>query len=224
MSSHAVRRFSAAGHQSGSRLPLLVIPLLSTAFGVVQGTAIDAVLPMAIFGLAWGLAAAAIAPRVVRLGVRSGVWADVPLALALPLAWLVLGGGLLGSLLAVSPQAQLDLFQQSRFGLFFAAIHSVFEWLLIPAIVMLNWRQPARHWIVVAAAVLFYAGRMSSALYFAPHAMAWGADPGLATLDDVQQWMNLNWVRLVIQDTATAILLLLTAFVPVRPPADQTVK
>lgn len=220
MSSQAVIRPAATGHLSGRRFSLAAIPLLSTAFGVVQGTTINAVLPMATFGLAWGLAAAAIAPRVARWGARSVVRADAPLALALPLAWMVLGGGLLGSLLAVSPRAQLALFEQSRFGLFFFAIHTTFEWVLIPAVVMLNWQQPNRRWLVVAAAVLFYAGRISSALYFAPNAMAWGADPGLATLDEVQQWMNLNWARLVIQDTATAVLLLLAAFVPVKPPAS----
>lgn len=196
------------------RFPLLVIPLLSAVFGLVQGTAIHAVLPMALFGLFWGLAAAAVAPRLARRGARSALWADVPLALALPLAFIVLGGALLGNVLAVTPRAQLDLFAQARFGLFFYAIHGLFEWILMPLLVMVNWDRPGRRWLVVAAAVTFYLGRVASALYFAPNALAWGADPGLASLDEVQTWMGLNWARTIVQDTATGILLLLATFLP----------
>jgi hypothetical protein len=48
-------------------------------------------------------------------------------------------------------------------------------------------------------------------VYFAPYAIAWGGDPSLATLDEVQLWMNLHWVRTVGQDAVTAIFLLLAA-------------
>jgi hypothetical protein len=205
---------SAPGHPATNRLPLLLIPCLSTAFGAIQGTTIHAVLPMAIFGLAWGLVAAALAPRVSRWGAGSIARANLPLFLALPLAFIVLGGALLGNLLGATPQAQLALFAESRFGLFFFAIHTSFEWLILPATVMLNWSWPTRRWVVVVAAMLFYAGRVSSALYFAPAALAWGADPSLATPEAVQQWMNLNWIRTAVQDTATAVLLLLVGLLP----------
>jgi len=58
-----------------------------------------------------------------------------------------------------------------------------------------------------------------SALYFAPMAIAWGNNPSLATLDEVQLWMNLNWVRTVGQDGITAVLLLLAALRSIPPLA-----
>jgi hypothetical protein len=200
--------------RAADSLPLVVIPLLSTAFGAIQGTAIHAAAPTAIFGLIWGAGAALLAPRLVQRGARSALWADLPLVLALPLAFIVLGGALLGNLLGATPQAQLDLFTQRQFGFFFAAVHTLFEWVLLPLLIMLNWKRPTRRKLVIAAAVTFYGGRIASALYFAPHAMAWGADPGLASLEAVQQWMTLNWVRTIVQDTATALLLLLATFLP----------
>jgi hypothetical protein len=90
----------------------------------------------------------------------------------------------------------------------------MFEWIIMPVTLMLNWPWPSRRWVVGVAAILFYAGRVSSALYFAPHALAWGADPSLASPEAVQQWMTLNWARTAIQDTATAVLLLLVALLP----------
>lgn len=105
----------------------------------------------------------------------------MPLLAALPLAFIVLGGALLGNLLGATPQAQLALFEESRFGLFFFAMHTSFEWLIMPLTLALNWWWPSRRWLVIAAAILFYAGRITSALYFAPDALAWGADPALAS-------------------------------------------
>jgi hypothetical protein len=203
-------------HRTGWRLPLLVIPLMSTAFGAVSGVTVDAVLPLAVFGLAWGLAAGAVAPRLARRGTRPTLGSDIPLLLAVALAFSVLGAGFLGNLLATAPQAQLDLLQQARFGSFFYAIHGPFEWVLMPLVVALNWHRPARRWLVVGAAVAFYAGRLSSAWYFAPHALAWGDDPATANLDEVQRWIHLNWIRIALQDTVTAVLLLLAAVRPDR--------
>ncbi|MEV4760120.1 hypothetical protein AB0J86_34170 [Micromonospora sp. NPDC049559] len=196
---------------TGHRLSPLVIPLLSTAFGAVSGVTIDAILPMTAFGLIWGIAAAAVAPRLTRWGERAPGRADLPLWLAVALAFVVLGAGLLGNILATTPQAQLDLLQRDAFGPFFYAIHGPFEWALMPLLVMVNWRRPGRRWPLVAAAVAFYAGRTASALYFAPHALSWAGDPMSADLDEVRRWTDLNWFRIVLQDTLTAVLLLLAA-------------
>ena len=193
-----------------------VIPLLSTAFGVVAGVAIDQVLPMAAVGLAWGLLLAAVAPRVARWGAARTAWPDWALSIAVALAFTVLGGALLGGFLATSPAEQVELFAHASFGSFFYAIHGLFEWVLMPALLMLNWHHPTRRRLLVAAAITFYAGRLSSALYFAPHAMDWGEAPATADLGQVRVWMSLNWVRVVLQDTATAVLLLVAA----RRPAD----
>lgn len=222
MSSHAhVPPAVTVEPRPASRLPLLVIPILSTAFGAAAGRMLGAVVPMAAFGLAWGVAAATVAPRLARRGARPSVWADLPLYLAMPLAFVVLGAALLGDILAATPQAQLDLLQWPQFGLFFYAIHGPFEWILMPLVVMLNWERPARRRLVVAAAVAFYAGRLASALYFAPNALAWGADPAGATLDEVQMWMTLNWARTLVQDLTTAILLLLATILPCLRPSER---
>jgi hypothetical protein len=69
-------------------------------------------------------------------------------------------------------------------------------------------RRPSR-WLIVGAATAFYIGRVSSALYFAPHAIVWAADPTGADLADVAMWTTLNWIRIASQDTLTAVLLLL---------------
>lgn len=83
-------------------------------------------------------------------------------------------------------------------------------------LVMLNWHRPARRWLMVAAAAAFYAGRVASGLYFAPNAMDWGEDPTIDRPEEVQLWMNLNWIRLILQDTVTAVLLLLAVALPAR--------
>lgn len=193
---------------------LLTVPLLSTAFGAVSGAPVDATLPMAGFGLAWGIGAIVVAPRLARRGTKPSAWSDVPAFVALPLAFVVLGAALLGNLLATTPQAQLDLLQQSTFGFFFYAIHALFEWALLPVLLAFNWHRPARRWLLVAAAAAFYAGRVASGLYFAPNAMDWGEDPTIARPEEVQLWMNLNWIRLILQDTVTAVLLLLAVALP----------
>jgi hypothetical protein len=194
----------------------LVIPLLATGFGAVSGITVDAVVPMAVFGLVWGLLIALVAHRLARCGARPSVWADVTLFLTVSLAFIVLGGAMLGDFLPTTPREQLQILQFSRFGLFFFAIHTLFELFLMPLVVMLNWHRLDRRWLVVAAAVAFYLGRVASAVYFAPLAIAWGTDPSVATFAAVEQWMNLNWVRTVGQDMVTAILLLLATVQP-RP-------
>ena len=202
------------GPRPGSRLPLIVIPLLGAAFGAVSGVTVNAVVPTAIFGLVWGVLIAIVAPRLARFGAHPSAWADGALLVSVSLAFVALGGALLGDILPATPQEQLQILQYDRFGMFFLVIHTLFALILMPLVVALNWNRPDRRWLVVAAAVAFYLGRVVSAVYFAPHAIAWGIDPSLATLDEVQLWMNLNWVRTVGQDAVTAILLLLAAVSP----------
>jgi hypothetical protein len=139
------------------------------------------------------------------------------LFLAVALAFVVLGGALLGDLLGNSPPRLLDLLARDSYGTFFYAFHGPFEWLLMPALLMLNWHDPSRRRLILAAAVVFYIGRTTSALYFAPHALDWGDDPGAADLDQVRMWIDLNWVRTLLQDALTAALLLFAA--AVRPAA-----
>jgi hypothetical protein len=196
------------------RLQLLLIPLLGAAFGAVSGVTVNVILPTAIFGLVWGVFIAILAPGLARFGARPSAWSELTLLVSVSLAFIVLGGALLGDTMAATPRDQLQILQYSRFGMFFAIIHVLFELILLPLVIALNWHRQSRRRLVVAAAIAFYLGRVASAVYFAPNAIAWGSDPNLATLNEVQIWMNLNWVRTLGQDAVTAILLLLAAVQP----------
>lgn len=77
-----------------------------------------------------------------RSGSNDGRAGRDALFIAIALAFTVLGSGLLGNLLATSPQAMLDLLAQTGFGIYFYAIHGLFEWVLMPALVILHWRSP----------------------------------------------------------------------------------
>lgn len=190
------------------RHALAVIPLLSTAFGLVGGYTIDRPLALAAFGLLWGVAAMLLAPRLAHRGARSTRWADTPVVIMLPLAFIVLGGSILGHLAGPTPTTFLRLLEQPGYGTFFYAIHGPFEWLLMPWALIVNWHHPARRRLLVVAAVVFYLGRSASALYFAPHALDWAEHAAEANLDQVALWIRLDLIRLVLQDALIAVLLL----------------
>ena len=199
--------------QTSHRLGLVAIPVLSTAFGYVSGSAIDQQLVMAGFGLLWGVVAMLAAPRLARRGARSAGQANAPVYVMLPLACIVLGGSILGHLAGPTPTAFLQLVQQPGYGLFFYAVHVLFEWLLMPWALIVNWPHPTRRRLLIVAAVIFYLGRVASALYFAPTAIDWGRRPAEASahLDQVALWIRLDLIRLILQDTVNAALVLLAA-------------
>lgn len=213
---------AAPPRKPSSRLmPFLPIAVLSVAFGAVSGTVVDAAVPFAVTALVWAAAAGAVAPWAARKGGQSSVWATAPVFIACPLALMVLGGALLGQLMSGSPQSALALFQQPSYGNFFFAFHVLFEWVLMPAMLMFNWHDRSRRKLLLVAAAVFYLGRISSALYFAPHAMDWadipsGASLSSGLLDDVQLWMNLNVIRLILQDALSAALVFVVALRPHR--------
>ena len=129
----------------------------------------------------------------------------------------------------VEKLARVQLLQQPGYGLFFYALHGPFEWLLMPLALMVNWLHPTRRRLLIVAAVIFYLGRVASALYFAPAALYWGRHPAEAAahLDQVALWIGLDLIRVIVQDTVTAALLLVAALhhkirlasVPVQDPA-----
>lgn len=202
--------------QTGHRLGLVAIPVLSTAFGYVGGYTIDQRLAMAGFGLLWGVAAMLVAPRLARRGARSVGQANAPVYGMVPMACIVLGGAILGHLAGPTPTAFLQLLQQPGYGLFFYALHGPFEWVLMPWALIVNWPYPTRRRLLIVAAVIFYLGRVASALYFAPSALDWGLHPAEAAahLDQVALWIRLDLIRLILQDTVIAVLLLLAALHP----------
>ena len=195
------------------RLGLVAIPVLSTTFGYISGYTIDQQLIMAGFGLLWGCVAMLVAPRLAHWGARSAGQANTPVYVMLPLACIVLGGAIIGHLAGPTPTAFLQLVQQPGYGLFFYALHSSFEWLLMPWALIVNWHHPTRRWLLIVAAVIFYLGRVASALYFAPTAIYWARHPAEASahLDQVALWTRLDLIRLILQDTVNAALVLLAA-------------
>jgi hypothetical protein len=212
MSANALQ---ATGRPSATRhrLGLVAIPVLSTAFGYIGGYAVDQRPTLAGFGLLWGIVAMLVAPRLARRGAHSAAQASAPIYVMLPLACIVLGGSIIGHLAGPTPATFLQLVQQPGYGLFFYALHGPFEWLLMPWALMVNWPHPARRRLLVVAAVIFYLGRVASALYFAPNALYWGQHPAEAAthLDQVALWISLDLIRVVLQDTVTAALMLVAA-------------
>jgi hypothetical protein len=79
----------------------------------------------------------------------------------------------------------------------------------MPWALIANWHYPIRRRLLITAALFFYAGRVASALYFAPVAFYWvqNSAEAAAHLDQVELWMRLDLIRLVGQDAVTAALL-----------------
>src|SRR5215208_681766 len=216
MSANAPQAANSPKQARDHRLGLVAIPVLSTAFGYVSGYTIDQQLLMAGFGLLWGVVAMLLAPRLARRGARSAGQANAPVYVMLPLACIVLGGSILGHLAGPTPPAFLQLLQQPGYGLFFYALHGPFEWLLMPWALMVNWPYRTRRRLLIVAAVIFYLGRVASALYFAPNAIDWGRHPAetAAHLEQVALWIRLDLIRFILQDTLNAAVLLLAALHP----------
>ena len=154
-----------------------------------------------------------IAPRLALQGARSARQANTPVYVMLPLAYIVLGGAIIGHLAGPTATAFLQLVQQPGYGFFFYALHGPFEWLLMPWALIVNWHYLNRRRLLIVAAVIFYLGRITSALYFAPTAIYWGRHPAEAAahLDQVALWIRLDLIRLILQDTVNATLVLLAA-------------
>ncbi len=82
----------------------------------------------------------------------------------------------------------------------------------------LNWRIPKRRTLIVVAAVIYYAMRVWSYIYFVPTifelgAMPPGAPVSAEVVERFRVWVNLSWIRGAI-DISTYLLFLLAAFIP----------
>jgi hypothetical protein len=110
------------------------------------------------------------------------------------------------------------------FNLFIITLNSLMEWLLIPAALLLNWHIPKRRTLIVIAAVVYYAMRVWTYVYFVPNIFEFGAIPpeGPFSAEVVERfriWVNLSWLRFGF-DISTNLLFLLSAFVPVSPDGN----
>ena len=83
---------------------------------------------------------------------------------------------------------------------------------------------PKRRTLIVIAAVVYYAMRVWTYVYFVPNIFEFGALPpdGPFSAEVVERfriWVNLSWLRFGF-DISTNLLFLLSAFVPVSPDGN----
>lgn len=100
------------------------------------------------------------------------------------------------------------------------------ELLLLPGALLLNWHLPTRRNLIFIGAVLFYAHRVWSYLYFVPTIFAFEAMTpaqltSAAVVEDVRQWILLSWTRTGIDGLLFVLLLLAVAvpFLAARTPS-----
>ena len=216
------------------RGPFLVVVPATTAIGALGATALGSVtaaLLGAVAGLGWGLLLGFIAMRLTRRESRRPALANVSVFLAALGSGLLAGGALLVLLLLSAglgaPSTTFAMIHPpfgGSFNLFIITLNSLMEWLLIPAALFLNWRIPKRRTLIVIAAVVYYAMRVWTYVYFVPNIFEFGELPpdGPFSAEVVERfriWVNLSWLRFGF-DLSTNLLFLLSAFVPVSPDGN----
>src|SRR5262249_23787739 len=98
---------------------------------------------------------------------------------------------------------------------FFLIFNTLMEWLVIPAAAYFNWHLSQRRILIVAGALLYYAARVWTYLYFVSNifefmATSTGGPPSAELVNRVTRWVNLSWGRATI-DGLTAVLFLVAA-------------
>jgi hypothetical protein len=210
------------------RDPFLVVVPATTVIGALGATALGSVtaaLLGAVSGLGWGLLLGFITTRLARRESSRPGLANVSVFLATLCSGMLAGGALLEMmLLSAGLGTSSTTFTMihppfgGSFNLFIITLNSLMEWLLIPVALFLNWHVPKRRKFIVMAAVVYYAMRVWTYIYFVPNIFEFGALPpeGPFSAELVERfriWVNLSWFRLVI-DVLTNLLFLLAAFVP----------
>ena len=208
--------------------PFLVVVPATTAIGALGATALGSVtaaLLGAVAGLGWGLFLGFIATRLTRRESWSPALANASVFLAALGSGLLAGGALLVLLLLSAglgaPSTTFAMIHPpfgGSFNLFIITLNSLMEWLLIPAALFLNWRIPKRRTLIVIAAVVYYAMRVWTYVYFVPNIFEFGALPpdgpfSAEVVERFRTWVNLSWLRFGF-DLSTNLLFLLSAFVP----------
>lgn len=101
---------------------------------------------------------------------------------------------------------------------FFLIFNTLMEWLVISAALSLNWHLPRRRALIAAGALLYYAARAWTYVYFVPNIFEFMTTPAGAALSAeltgrVREWVLLSWIRTGI-DGLLAVLFLLAAATP----------
>ncbi|PSL00255.1 hypothetical protein CLV63_102382 [Murinocardiopsis flavida] len=214
------------------RTPMLVVGALAIAWGVTSSFGIPGlstgagVVTGVVQGLLWTLIAALVATRLLRTRTQSGRGPDAAALVATLGGAMIFGPGLYTALTYLTPEAYLGLMLSEDPGaayIYFMVMNPMMEWLIVPIAVLLNWNWPRRRAAAISGAVVYFAVRTWTAFYFAPVAMGWsasaGSAPTQAQLDQAQQWLTLDWPRIVLDLVvclAFASVLLMRRIGPVR--------
>jgi hypothetical protein len=207
---------------------LVVVPALVvvSAIGFSTLGGFSAALIAGTLALGWTLLLGFIAMRLARSESRSAALANGSMFLVTLAMGLMAGGGLPYQLLLSAglstPSTTFTLIHppfSDTSNVFIITMYSLMEWLLIPAALFCNWHIPKRRTLIVIAAVAFYAMRVWSYIYFVPNIFEFGALPpdgpfSAEVVERFRMWVNLNWIRIAIQEILTYLLLLLATFVP----------
>ena len=163
--------------------------------------------------------------RLARSESRRAALANGSLFLITQAMGLMAGGGLPYQLLLSAglstPSTTFTMIHppfSDTSNVFIITMNSLMEWLLMPAALFLNWHIPRRRTLIVIAAVVYYAMRVWSYIYFVPNIFEFGALPpdGPFSAEVVERfriWVNLSWLRFGV-DLSTNVLFVLAAFVP----------
>jgi hypothetical protein len=195
---------------------MLIGALSAAASGSPVAVAIGAVV-----GLGWAL----LLGRIARALSQRADWghraADWSASLGVLAASTLFGGSLFAILLMVpalpTPELLLTVLRPPMAGgfTFFVILNPLVEWVAIPAALYLNWHIPRRRTLLLAGALLYYAARAWTYLYFVPAIFEFMATPPGAALSAelvarVTRWVNLSVVRMAI-DGLLALAFLLAA-------------
>ncbi len=132
------------------------------------------------------------------------------------IATTLFGGSLFAMMLyaAATPQSVLLLLQPPfRGGFnFFVIFNSLLEWLLLPIILFLNWRIPARKKALLVGTTLYYCARCWTYVYFVPiffelMALPQGQLVSADLANQMMLWVNLSWIRCAIDGVLATVLL-----------------
>jgi hypothetical protein len=195
--------------------------------GALAGRLADPVAGLAVgalIGMGWGLLVGWIAAWLNRREGWAWKLADRSVLLAVLAAATLFGGSLFAMMLygpALSdPEMVLVLMRPPLKGglTFFLIFNTLMEWLVISAALYLNWHLPRRRALIAADALLYYAARAWTYVYFVPNIFEFMTTPAGAALSAeltgrVREWVLLSWIRTGI-DGLLAVLFLLAAATP----------
>jgi hypothetical protein len=209
------------------RIPAIVAVAGTSLIGFTAGTLGGPVAAMisGAVGFLWGMLAVFVAKRLTRSAHRVA-FANISLYAATFAITCLTGVGfqimpIMDLTVAQAPQFFADLVRPpigDAEALPYYLLNTPMEWLLIPGALLVNARIPTRRTLILIAAMIFFAMRVWSYLYFIPDILDWnqgmtGQPLSADQLDQAVLWVDLSWIRLGA-DAVMSLLLLGAAFIP----------